>query len=87
MLYIPEMLYRKQLNVVKAIHGQGSKGYFSLFWRNVENAEEIIDAGFYLGIGGVITYKNAGLAEVLENIDLKYIGFRNRCSLLNTGTF
>jgi TatD DNase family protein len=39
----------------------------------VENAEEIIEAGFYLGIGGVLTYKKSGLAEVLEKIDLKHL--------------
>ena len=27
--------------------------------------------GFYLGIGGVITYKNSGLAEALENIPVE----------------
>ncbi|MEO7264819.1 MAG: TatD family hydrolase, partial [Ferruginibacter sp.] len=30
-------------------------------------------AGFYLGIGGVLTYKKSGLAEVLEKIDLKHL--------------
>jgi TatD DNase family protein len=39
----------------------------------VENAKDIIDAGFYLGIGGVLTYKKSGLAEVLEQIDLEYL--------------
>ena len=29
--------------------------------------------GFYLGIGGVVTYKNAGLDKVLEHIDLNHI--------------
>ena len=29
--------------------------------------------GFYLGIGGVLTYKNAGLQEVVQHIDLKHI--------------
>lgn len=29
--------------------------------------------GFYLGIGGVLTYKNAGLQEVIKHIDLKHI--------------
>ena len=28
---------------------------------------------FFLGIGGVITYKNSGLSEVLMNIDMKHI--------------
>ena len=32
-----------------------------------------MDAGFYLGIGGVLTYKKSGLAEVLEKIDLNHM--------------
>ncbi len=28
---------------------------------------------FYLGIGGVVTYKNSGLAEIIKDIDLDYI--------------
>jgi TatD DNase family protein len=34
---------------------------------------QVIDLGFLLGIGGVLTYKKAGLTEVLRNIDLKHI--------------
>ena len=29
--------------------------------------------GFYLGIGGVLTYKNAGLQEVIQRIDLRHL--------------
>ena len=29
--------------------------------------------GFLLGIGGVITYKNAGVAEVIRQIDLNHL--------------
>jgi TatD DNase family protein len=29
--------------------------------------------GFYLGIGGVITYKKSGLAEVIKDISLDHI--------------
>lgn len=37
------------------------------------NAKKIISLGFYLGIGGVITYKNSGLQEILKEIDLQHI--------------
>ena len=33
----------------------------------------LIEMGFYLGIGGVLTYKNAGLAELVKDIDTKYL--------------
>jgi TatD DNase family protein len=39
----------------------------------LEEAHEIIKLGFYLGIGGVVTYKNAGLDSVIEKIDLAHL--------------
>ena len=36
----------------------------------MEEAKQIIDLGMYLGIGGVVTFKNAGLAESLAQLDL-----------------
>jgi len=47
-------------------------GIFHCFGGTLQNAKDIIDAGFLLGIGGVLTYKNSGLAEVIKEIDLKY---------------
>jgi TatD DNase family protein len=32
-----------------------------------------MDLGFYMGIGGVVTYKNSGLAPVVEKLDLSHI--------------
>jgi TatD DNase family protein len=55
-------------------HQRGKlKGIFHCFTGGYESAKEIIELGFFLGVGGVITYKNAGLAEVLKNIDLRHI--------------
>lgn len=61
------------INVVKEYKAKGIKGIFHCFGGTMENADEIIDAGFYLGIGGVLTYKKSGLAEVIDKIDLKHI--------------
>jgi TatD DNase family protein len=41
-------------------------GIFHCFSGNAEEARKVIDAGFYLGIGGVVTFKNNSLAGVLE---------------------
>ncbi len=40
---------------------------------DLEEAERIIAMGYYLGIGGVLTFKNSGLREVLQTIDLKHL--------------
>ncbi|WP_134089772.1 TatD family hydrolase [Olivibacter sp. XZL3] len=48
-------------------------GIFHCFTGTVEQAKRAIDLGFYLGIGGVVTFKNAGLDKVVEQLDLKHI--------------
>ena len=53
---------------------QGSlKGIFHCFSGTVEEAKEIIELGFYIGIGGVLTFKNSTLSETLSQIDLRHI--------------
>ena len=64
---------QESIDVVKEYTSRDIKGIFHCFGGTVENAKEIIDAGFYLGIGGILTYKKSGLAQVLEQIDLKYM--------------
>ena len=64
---------QETINLVKEYVPKGVKGIFHCFSGSYESAKEIINAGFYLGIGGVLTYKNAGLAEVLAKIDLQHI--------------
>ena len=49
------------------------KGIFHCFGGSLEEANRIIDLGFYMGIGGVVTYKKSGLAEVIKEIDLEYL--------------
>ena len=52
---------------------QEPRGIFHCFSGTVEQAKKIIDLGFYLGIGGVITYKNSGLDKVIAAIDLRHL--------------
>ena len=49
------------------------KGVFHCFTGNLEQAQHVISLGFKLGIGGVLTYKNSGLPEVLKDISLEHI--------------
>ena len=50
------------------------KGVFHCFTGSIEQATKILDyGGFKLGIGGVITYKNSGLTEVLNSVELKHL--------------
>lgn len=49
------------------------KGIFHCFSGNLEQAQQVIDLGFYLGIGGVVTFKNSGLDKIINQIDIKNI--------------
>lgn len=52
---------------------EGLKGIFHCFGGTLEEARQVIELGFMLGIGGVVTYKNTNLRETLKHIDLKHI--------------
>jgi len=61
------------IDVVKEYTHKGLHGVFHCFSGNHQNALDIVNAGFLLGIGGIVTYKNAGIAEVVKKIDLTNI--------------
>ncbi|HEX5025749.1 MAG TPA: TatD family hydrolase [Agriterribacter sp.] len=61
------------IDVVSEYKGSGLTGIFHCFGGTVEEAERIIKLGFYLGIGGVLTYKKSGLTEVLKDISLEHL--------------
>ncbi len=49
------------------------KGVFHCFTGNLKQAQKIISYNkFKLGIGGVITFKNSNLTQVIENVDIKH---------------
>lgn len=64
---------QETINVVKNFGKQPLRGIFHCFGGTIAEAEQIVDLGFALGIGGVLTYKNAGLAETLMNIDINHL--------------
>lgn len=61
------------LDTLEKQHDNQLKGVLHCFTGNIEQANRLIDMGFYLGIGGVVTYKNSGLAATLAEIDPKHL--------------
>lgn len=49
------------------------RGVFHCFSGDIVQAKRVIDLGFYLGIGGVVTFKNSGLDKVMEEISLEHV--------------
>ena len=64
---------KETIELLKPFTQKGITGIFHCFGGSYETAKQIIDLGFLLGIGGVVTYPKAGLQEVLQKIDLTYI--------------
>lgn len=56
--------------VLESERDEKLRGIFHCFTGNLEQARQAIDLNFYLGIGGVVTYKKAGLDVVLTDIPL-----------------
>lgn len=61
------------IDVIKQYTKKNIQGVFHCFGGTVQEAEKIIECGFLLGIGGVVTYKNAGLAEAIQHIPIENI--------------
>lgn len=61
------------ISVVREHQNGNLRGIFHCFNEGEKQASEIIALGFYLGIGGTLTYKNSKLPAVLKNIGLENI--------------
>ena len=49
------------------------KGIFHAFTGSPKQAKQIQEWGFYIGIGGIVTFKNAGLDQVVNTIDISHV--------------
>ena len=61
------------IEAVKPFADKGLRGIFHCFSGDAKAAQQIVDMGFFLGIGGVITYKNGGLPAALGSIGLEHL--------------
>ncbi|HEX5152006.1 MAG TPA: TatD family hydrolase [Parafilimonas sp.] len=64
---------QQTIDFVKPFAVKGLTGIFHCFGDSYENAVQILDMNFYLGIGGVLTYKKSGLDEVMKKIDIDHV--------------
>jgi TatD DNase family protein len=59
--------------IVSEEKSENLNGVFHCFTGTEDQAKKIIDIGFYLGIGGVLTFKNSKLDEAIKNIPVENI--------------
>ena len=81
--------WAKELNLPLVLHTRGCNyevydeivkqydesltGVFHCFDGDINFARKVMELGFYIGIGGVVTFKNSKLPEVVKDIPLKNI--------------
>lgn len=65
--------FNETYNLLEPMVEDGFTGIFHCFGGSVEEAKKAIDLGFYLGIGGVLTFKNSKLDEVLKQFDINHL--------------
>ena len=74
-LDLPVILHNRGAteDIMRIVKEVGGRGVFHCFNGSRETAQQILDMGFYLGIGGVLTFKNSKLAEKLDVVPLERI--------------
>lgn len=77
-LHLPVALHTRNANqevlgIIKELQLDGLRGVFHCFSGTLEEAAAMIDLGFYLGIGGVLTYKNGGLDKIVKDISIEHL--------------
>ena len=64
-------------------HGKGLKGVIHCYSYSLEMAREYVKMGYYIGVGGVVTFKNSKkLKEIVEEIPLESIVLETDCPYL-----
>lgn len=73
-LQLPVVLHNRNstedfLEMLESAQDGRLKGVWHCFNGSIEEGKRVIDAGFYLGLGGVITFKNGGMDSVVPHLD------------------
>ncbi len=62
--------FNEVYEIVKDEQNGSLKGIFHCFSGDETEAKKIVDLGFLLGIGGVVTYKNSNLGQFLKKTEI-----------------
>jgi TatD DNase family protein len=65
--------FREIFEVMDKENDDSLRGVFHAFTGNAMQADRIVDYGFKIGIGGIVTFKNSGLDKIAKDISLEHI--------------
>ncbi len=96
--FTTQLNWAKEMNLPVVIHTRDSleetmsllskeqdgslSGVFHCFGGSIEEAKAINDLGFHLGLGGVSTFKNGGMDQVIPHLDMNYVILETDCPYL-----
>lgn len=69
-------------DIVKTYKDKNLRGVFHCFSESVEDAAKVVDLGFMIGVGGVLTYKKSTLPNVVTKISSRNIILETDCPYL-----
>ena len=71
------------MNIMQQAHKDGIPGVIHCYSYSKEMAKEYVKMGYYIGVGGVVTFKNSRvLKEVVKDIPLEHIVVETDCPYL-----
>ncbi|MDE5630306.1 MAG: TatD family hydrolase, partial [Bacilli bacterium] len=83
-LFKKQLRLAEELNLPVVVHNREStkdmvdtlkefdlKGIVHCFSGSIETAEDLIKMGYHIGVGGVMTFKNSKVDEVIKNIPIE----------------
>jgi len=65
--------FEETISIIEAMNDESLFGIFHCFTGTAQDAKRVTDCGFYVGLGGVATFKNSGMAEVIPQLSLEHI--------------
>jgi len=66
--------FAEAIEIIEKLNDESLRGVFHCFTGSVEDAQRVTKlGGFYLGIGGVLTFKNSGLDKTIADIELQHL--------------
>lgn len=65
--------FDETFKALESLKAKKIEGIFHAFTGNLEQAQKAIEMGFLIGIGGIISFKNTHLKEVVRNLDLNHL--------------
>jgi len=66
--------FTEAIEIIEKLNDKNLRGVFHCFTGNTSDAKRAINlGGFYLGIGGVLTFKNSGLDKTIKEVDVQHL--------------